>query len=198
MRVRAPGGKCIDTSRTRQTAGHATVVMANCSNLGARADVGARDPGLVLVTVTPVQHGDLDTLAARLRAQPALLSRSGQSADVKLVSIKTSSAALYANLIDVSGGGPVGVSARHWKAALDVAGRGVTISVFGKDNGPLTGGDGEDLARDAAQALLESNAATGLPVQQTFEETEVTIDQTGESTENTARSLFGRVFGARE
>ena len=41
LRVRAPFGKCIDTRRTRQAGANATVVIANCSNLGGRADIGA-------------------------------------------------------------------------------------------------------------------------------------------------------------
>ena len=163
MRVRAPFGKCVDTDRVRQSGGAATVVIANCSNLGARADVGAREAAIVLVTVLPGQHGSIPALRDMVRSNPGLLARSGSNEDVELVAVKTSSAALYANLIDGSPGTPAGVSARHWKAALDVAGRAVIISVFGKADGPLPGKAGEALIRDAAQAMLESNAETPLP-----------------------------------
>ncbi|MEM9436520.1 MAG: hypothetical protein AAGA15_05715 [Pseudomonadota bacterium] len=115
------------------------------------------------VTVFPVEHGDLSVLSEALRENPALLARSGRAEDVELLDLNTSSAALYANLIDLSAGGPEGVSARHWKAALDVAGRGIVISVFGKRGGPVPGAGGERLARDAAQAMLDVNVDTAPP-----------------------------------
>ena len=195
LRVRAPCGKCVDTRRTRQRAGQATVVIANCSNLGGRRDIGAPDPGLVLVTVTPGAHGDLDVLQATLRANPGLLARSGLVDDVDLISIKTSPAALYANLIDVSPGAPDGVSPRHWKAALDVAGRAIIISVFGKEGGPLPQAEGETLARNVAQALLDANAGLATPVE-TVPPGDATVETPPESTENTPQSFMERSFRA--
>ncbi|MEM6478460.1 MAG: hypothetical protein AAF841_02055 [Pseudomonadota bacterium] len=193
MVIRAPFGKCIDTRRTRQSGGTATVIMANCSNLGGREDIGAIDPGLILVTVTPASHGDLLALRTAVRDDPGLLARSGAATDVDLIAIKTSRAALYANLVDISPGGPEGVSARHWKAALDVTGRGVVISVFGQEDGPLPAGAGESLARDVAQSLLEANSASADAQSESGIET--TVETPAESAENTPQAVFRRIFG---
>ncbi|MEM1235809.1 MAG: hypothetical protein AAGI10_02485 [Pseudomonadota bacterium] len=163
MRVRAPFGKCVDTSRVRQRDGSASVVLANCSNLGGRADAGAPDAALVLVTITKGTHGDLAALSDLVQANPALLARSGRAEDIELLEIERSSVALYVNLIDSGPGSPQGVSERHWKAALDIAGRAVVISVFGKVEGPLPGAAGEDLIRDTAQILLQINENTPPP-----------------------------------
>lgn len=158
VRVRAPSGKCVDTERVRQSAEAATVVMANCSNLGGREDVGASNPGIIFVTLVPGSHGAISDLAAQLRSDPGLLARSGRAADVEVISVKASSVAVYANVDDKSGGGPDGVSSLHWKAALNVADRAAIISVFGGEGSPLPNGAGEALARDVAQALLDGNA----------------------------------------
>ena len=163
LRIRAPFGKCIDTSRTLQADGVATVVMANCSNLGGRADVGARDAALLFVTVTPRTHGDLARLSETLQASPELLARSGSADQIALLSVQRSELALYANVIDESAGGPEGVSSQHWKGALDVAERGVVISVFGKVGGPIEGRAGVRLARDTAQTLIDANQDTPPP-----------------------------------
>ncbi|MEM1235112.1 MAG: hypothetical protein AAGH70_13400 [Pseudomonadota bacterium] len=189
LRVRAPFGKCVDTRRTRQDGANATVVLANCSNLGGRADIGAQVPGIILVTVTPGRHGDPVALREAIRANPGLLARSGQASDVQLLSATASSAALYVNLIDQSVGGPEGVSARHWKAALDIAGRAVVISVFGQGSGPLPGQEGERVARDVAQTLLEVNADTGPPTAVPIE-TPLETPDTGR--EGFLRSLLGQ------
>ncbi|MEL6691220.1 MAG: hypothetical protein AAFP28_12970 [Pseudomonadota bacterium] len=192
LRVRAPFGKCIDTRRTRQAGANATVVLANCSNLGGRADIGAAIPGIILVTVAPGQHGDIATLSSIIRANPGVLSRSGLAEDVQLISATASASALYVNLVDSSPGGPEGVSARHWKAAVDVAGRAIVISVFGEASGPLIGEAGEDVARDVAQALLEVNAETPAPSATTIIETPV------ETPENAPQGLLEGLFGPRE
>ncbi|MEM1375134.1 MAG: hypothetical protein AAGF78_12220 [Pseudomonadota bacterium] len=188
LRVRGPFGKCVDTSRTRQAGAQATVVLANCSNLGGRADVGAQVPGVIFVTVTPGLHGDPVALRDAVRANPGLLARSGRSGDVQLLSTTASSAALYVNLVDKSFGGPEGLSARHWKAALDIAGRAVVISVFGARNGPLPGQDGERVARDVAQTLLEVNAETAPPAAVPIE-TPLETPETGR--QGFLRSLLG-------
>lgn len=188
FRVRAPFGKCVDTRRTRQAGANATVMIANCSNLGGRADIGAAVPGIVLVTVAPGKHGDLGELSEIIRSNPGVLSRSGRSDDVQLIAAIASPSALYVNLEDNSAGGPEGVSARHWKAALDVAGRAIVISVFGESTGPLTGEAGEDVARSVAQALLEVNAETP-PPSTTIIETPV------ETTDNDAPGLLEGLFG---
>lgn len=199
LRVRAPFGKCVDTRRTRQAGISATVVMANCSNLGGRADIGARVPGIILVTVMPGSHGDPAALRETVRANPGLLARSGQAADIELISATASSAALYVNLVDASEGGPDGVSDRHWKAAVDVAGRAVVISIFGEEAGPLTGKDGERLARDVAQALLEVNAETELPAAPPIgPSAETPIETPPERSENTPRGLLQGLFERRQ
>lgn len=184
FRVRGPFGKCVDTRRTRQSAAASTVVLANCSNLGGRADIGAIDAALVLVTVMPTGHGDLGALRDALRAETEILSRSGQAADVELFSLSQSSVAVYANIADISAGGPEGVSPRHWKAALDVADHGVVISVFGESDGPLPGAAGESLARDVAQSLLEANSGLGSEPQ-SAPEPHASVESEPESAENT-------------
>lgn len=187
--MRAPFGKCVDTRRTRQAGANATVVIANCSNLGGRADIGAAVPGIILVTVAPGEHGDLSDLSEIIRSNPGVLGRSGRSEDVQLIAATASPSALYVNLVDNSAGGPEGVSARHWKAAVDVAGRAIVISVFGEATGPLTGEAGEGVARDVAQALLEVNAETPAPSTTIIETPVETADN---ETPGLLQGLFGR------
>ncbi|MEO0487731.1 MAG: hypothetical protein AAF092_17670 [Pseudomonadota bacterium] len=160
LRVRAPDGKCIDTGRTRQEDGRATVVMANCSNVGGNANVGLPEPGLIFLTVVPGSHGEPLALGRRFADAPGLIARSGQDADVTLISLDASDVALYVNLIDRSPGGPRGVSAQHWKATLDLAGRAIVISVFGETNGPVPEAGGEALARAVAQSMIDNNGQT--------------------------------------
>ncbi|MEM9349869.1 MAG: hypothetical protein AAGA47_06380 [Pseudomonadota bacterium] len=116
-----------------------------------------------MVTVLPGEHGDLGSLGNALEENPALLARSGKPEDVELLDLSRSDLAVYANIVDQSSGGPEGVSPRHWKAALDVAGRGIVISVFGKSDGPVPGLAGKRLARDTAQAMLDVNIDTVSP-----------------------------------
>ncbi|MEO1795708.1 MAG: hypothetical protein AAFR53_01670 [Pseudomonadota bacterium] len=194
MIVRAPFGKCIDLARTRQEEGSATVVMANCSNLGAAGSVGAREASLLLVTILPGGHGDLGDVSEAIQSEPGILARSGRSEDIELVSVETTQRALYANVVDLSAGGPEGVSARHWKAAFDVSGRAVILSIFGKEDGELTGVAGGRLARDAAQTLLDANVATPPPLTALIED--VAIDQAPQSTESDG-GLFDRLLGRR-
>ncbi|MEM8591285.1 MAG: hypothetical protein AAGF13_02050 [Pseudomonadota bacterium] len=196
LRVRAPFGKCVDTTRTRQSGGYATVVMANCSNLGGHSFVGARDAGLIFVTVIPGEHGDLSDLGSAVLSNPGVLARSGQGSDVEIISLKTSRSALYANLVDTSAGGPDGVSDRHWKAALDVAGRAIIISVFGKPDGQLPGAEGERLARDVAQSMIEANSGTPERLQSAIP-LETVVETPSESAENTPQAVFERIFGQR-
>lgn len=160
LRVRAPGGKCIDTSRSRQESGRATIVMANCSNVGGAAQVGLPDPGLIFITVVPGSHGDPVSLGRRFADEPGLIARSGSPADVTLISLDASAAALYVNLEDRSSGGPAGVSPRHWKATMDLAGRAIVISVYGADGGEVPDAAGQALARSVAQVLIDINRGT--------------------------------------
>lgn len=192
--VRAPFGKCIDLARTEEMPGIATLVMANCSNLGGRATAGAREAALMLVTVTDAGHGDLDALARTISETPAVLARSGAAEDVDLLSVKTSRRAIYANLVDRSAGGPEGLSQRHWKAALNVAGHGVVISVFGPEGGTLPERGGERLARDAAQSILDANSVSALPAVPPLPPSAV---ETTRQSIDASPSVFDRLFGNR-
>ncbi|MGR3467618.1 MAG: hypothetical protein ACU0CI_07030, partial [Shimia sp.] len=71
--------------------------------------------------------------------------------------------AVYVNMSDVGPGAPPMTDPRHWKAILAVGDTGVIISIYGADDGPLSGPAGEVLARDAAQALLRANPALAAP-----------------------------------
>ncbi|MEL6914551.1 MAG: hypothetical protein AAFP13_08615 [Pseudomonadota bacterium] len=192
LAIRAPAGKCIDLARTEEMRGFATLVMANCSNLGGRPDAGAPEAALLLVTVSDAAHGDLATLGRAISAAPSVLARSGVPEDVELLSLRQSDLALYANLVDRSDGGPEGLSPRHWKAALDVAGRGVVISVFGPEGGTLPAAGGERLARAAAQAILDANRGTALPATPPLPAEAVeTTRQSTDASPGELRRLFG-------
>ncbi|MEM1302708.1 MAG: hypothetical protein AAGH17_09010, partial [Pseudomonadota bacterium] len=187
LAVRAPSGFCIDTRRTRQSGQGASVLMASCANLGGQPSSGALNKALVLLTVVPGTHGDLAQLQQQLRENP---TRLGRGPAVKLHSTETSRVALYANLTDANPGGPPATDPRHWKAVTDIRGVAAVVSVFGAVGGPLTGRAGEQLARDAVQALRDANSGiepTGLPA--------VAVATQPASSENTPKGIGARLSG---
>ena len=187
LRVRAPSGFCVDTRRTRQMAEGASVLMASCANLGGKPDTGAINKALVIMTAVPGSHGDLAELQETVKKTP---QRLGRGPAVELHGVETSSVALYANLTDANPGGPPATDPRHWKAAVDIGNKAVVLSVFGTSGGPLTGRAGEQLARDAVQALLEANSGA-----EPIRPDAVPVATTPASSENTPNGIGGRLRG---
>jgi len=187
LAVRAPAGFCIDTRRTRQSVAGASVLMASCANLGGQPETGALNKALVLLTAVPGSHGDLQALQQDIRRAP---QRLGRGPAVELHGTETSRVALYANLTDANPGAPPATDPRHWKAAVDVRDRAAVISVFGATGGPLTGRAGEQLIRDAVQALLDANSGAE-PAQTTA----VAVATAPASSENTPNRIGDRLRG---
>ncbi|WP_186827065.1 hypothetical protein [Shimia ponticola] len=187
LAVRAPSGFCIDTRRTRQSARGASVLMASCANLGGQPETGALNKALVLVTAVPGTHGDLVALQREIQRAP---QRLGRGPEVNLHGSETSRVALYVNLTDANPGRPPATDPRHWKAAVDVRGAAVIVSVFGAVGGPLTGRAGEQLIRDTVQALLDANSG-----QEPERPAAVAVATTPASSENTPSRIGERLRG---
>ncbi|MEL6607913.1 MAG: hypothetical protein AAFO93_03285 [Pseudomonadota bacterium] len=199
--VAAPGGYCVDNRRTRQSGASGFTVLASCENLGGAPGTGVAEPGLITVSISPGSIGAPGTLAelAQTTAGRARLSRSGQADSVQVHTTATSSRAVYVNLTDRSPGGAGGLDPRHWKAAFDAAGRVVVVSVYGADGSDLLTGGGEDLARDAAQTLIDANAATPAPVApaSVVEIAANSPDTTSSNTPSGLASALGGLFSRR-
>ncbi|MGR3493175.1 MAG: hypothetical protein ACU0DW_14045 [Shimia sp.] len=159
LNVAGPSGYCIDPASVNEQRDRASVLLASCANLGAES--GPAIPGLLVITASPGTLGSPEVILSAVRDEGGVLalSRTGQEGTAALHGAKSTARAVYVNMSDVSPGAPPMTDPRHWKAIMDMGGQGIVISVYGAQDGPLSGAAGEALARDAAQALLRANPA---------------------------------------
>ncbi len=143
----APPGFCVDAKSTTTTTAGAFVLMSDCTLLGA-AKTGKPPIGAALTA--SVSNGgiagegdsetgtldDLEDFAATADGR-AVLGRSGQAGQVRVLSKVKSDDVLYL-LIEDRGKLPVaGIERTFWRAFLDVNGRMVALSELGFEGAGL-------------------------------------------------------------
>jgi len=135
--VAGPDGFCVDQNATRETGGHAFVLMRRCRAGGAPAPV-------LSITVTDVRvPGDdtvqqLDGLATFLAtdAGRGQLSRRGRAGDVAITRIEQRDGTLWMLLTDT--GNPDGFEHAYWRVVMPLAGRLVTLSAMSLQDAPVS------------------------------------------------------------
>jgi hypothetical protein len=145
----SPSGYCVDPVASQPQRDFA--ILAPCAALGGD---GTPDViGMATVQVGPTDSGDiaLDEIALRdfliTDAGTSLLSRSGDSADITVLSTQAFSDQVMIHFSD-SGTPPVaGLQAEEWRAFRTVAGRLITIGVRGYATTPLADGPGATLLK---------------------------------------------------
>jgi hypothetical protein len=154
--VAGPDGFCVDQTATRESGGHAFVLMRRCR--------AGRGPAPVLsVTVTDLRlpEGDraeqLDGLAAFLAtdAGRGQLSRRGRASDVAIGEIEQREGALWMFVTDT--GNPAGFEAGYWRVVMPLAGRLVTLSAMSLQETPISPADGAAAMADLVAILRQRN-----------------------------------------
>ncbi|MGR3467621.1 MAG: hypothetical protein ACU0CI_07045, partial [Shimia sp.] len=139
LNVAGPVGYCVDPSSLSERGQRASVLLASCRNLGEAE--GPDIPGLLVVTTQTGPLGAPEAILSAVKDEGGVLalSRTGQEGTAALHGAKSTARAVYVNMSDVGPGAPPMTDPRHWKAILAVGDTGVIISIYGADDGPLSG-----------------------------------------------------------
>ncbi|MEM8536866.1 MAG: dihydroxy-acid dehydratase [Pseudomonadota bacterium] len=148
--ARTPDGYCVDENISIAADGFA--VLAPCATLGVEAPPPAL-VGVATVQVGAPESGSVDGTEAALRdflitdAGTALLSASGQSENVEILSMQAFGNQVMVYFDDQGPQSVAGLQREEWRAFTDVGGRLVTIAVRGLAAAPLGEGPGATLLK---------------------------------------------------
>jgi len=154
--IAAPPGYCIDPAGTRDGRGGAFALLGSCA---AMTGEGQPPPRRALLTVAVSPPGDgpavadtLETLTGFFASETGrrLIARSGEAADVTLLSAHVRDSVLYLRLRDESAFDGAEVAAEYWRAVMDVGRHVLSLSAIPLATRPLR--------PEAALALLEEFA----------------------------------------
>lgn len=149
----APAGYCIAPGAGQRAADSAVVIMGRCSA------TGTAEPAVLTLTVG--QAGSAGAMAGGGAALVtyfqsaegrAALSRSGQAADVEVLSAQEGEGAFLLRVRDREAGD-------YWRALTGLRGRLVTVSATGPEGQALTEAKGRALVQAAVAALRRANPA---------------------------------------
>ncbi len=168
INVTAPSGFCIDEQSTSIDENGAFVLMSHCALMGAGGPIDEDAIGAALTT--SISTGGLggegsDTLQSLEDLEEfigtsqgrALLSRSGQSGAVHIISTTRNNDVLYV-LVDDGGRQPIsGLERRFWRGFLELEDHLTVISLFGFEGAGVGDQGGLDLLASLATGLQRAN-----------------------------------------
>lgn len=150
--VMAPRGYCIDRASSREEADTAVVLIGRC-----RGDAPTQVAAVLTVSVgqggsAGVMTAGGPALAAFFTSKQgrAVLARSGQAADVRVVQARGRDDAFVMQIADRTAG-------VYWRAVTGISGRLVTVSATGADGAALTPEAGLGLVDAMLSALRSGN-----------------------------------------
>lgn len=161
-----PEGFCVSPDASRPRAGFAAITACNAitgegplpfSNGLITVQAGA--PGTASVAGPGTAFSDF----LRSEAGAAVLSTSGNAADVTVDRVFAGSGAVIAVFQDQSAASVPGTDPVQWRAFTDVNGHLVTVNLRSLTATPLVTSQGEALLRRAVRALLAANVRETAP-----------------------------------
>lgn len=161
MIVAGTKGWCIDRRSSRLDDETSVVVLGSCAALDS--DAGSARPSVQGVVTVSVQaaNGNVPSLQAletffQTDAGRGILSRSGQTADVRVLETRLEDDTLILHVED--GGGAVpGASSDYWRALMGVEGRFVTVSLVGFGESPIDPDAGRAMVTAQVEELFQAN-----------------------------------------
>ena len=153
-------GWCVDQSTSRSDGQTSVIVLGSCAALARDEDAPRPDvPGIVTVSietqpgVTPTAE-ELEAFFASDAGRSAL-ARDGQAASVEILDTQIEDDILFLRSRDTST--IVGTDKQTWRAIFMLNGRIASVSLYGRDDRPITPEDGFQAISLQAQELRSAN-----------------------------------------
>lgn len=169
LTIAAPKGWCVDPKSLSDQRNGGFVLFGNCAAIsGNPNDARATEPALLSATVGPptikdkngkLSHDRLKRMETFFRSDigRAALSRSGESADVKILHSEISHDMLLLSIQDRSKSGGPPIAQVYLRAIADLGGRITALSVMPLKDGEMSAAAQKVLITRFAEAIRSAN-----------------------------------------
>lgn len=143
--VAGADGWCVDETTLRSGSDTSVVVLGSCAALARNPKAPRPDvPGIVTVSVEtqPGASPTVDDLTAFFGTETGrtVLAEDGQADSVEVLEVRVEEDVLYIRSRDSSAA--TGANSQNWRAVFMLAGRFVSVSLFGRADRPIPTEDG--------------------------------------------------------
>lgn len=143
--IAGPLGYCPDRTATQGPDRQVSVVLGSCASIRNSAQAPSPViPAVLTASVSRENGADISGSFSQLerffrsRSGRAALARNGDSRSVRLLSMRRRNGAFIMRLEDRSPNRVPGLSAKYWRALIDVKGRIITLSVIAFEAKPMS------------------------------------------------------------